>query len=455
MYILTLEGIMPTDFAHLHHAVSILAAVCDGAVARDHRGFNKPDAPLGATLALTPLYDWTGADALVAFHLLHTYRRQLTQHGIDYDAFPRPEDVPEVQRTGLRERPRRLVCAIDDGLVLVGRSPSELDAVLGDIPGAERRQDPGPHWYFSGVAGSGVLIRATMARLDIPFGQGVEERLEAFDSEGSATVPQRRVERDPSQPVLRLYFPKQAGRLKDAVRALRRRVFREAPTPHWEVPLQREHAAVLRQLIRDFRFTVEPEAEAALAALEAGPPPAPTAVRRVARGEGVLRLYFPRSDMPTRDAVKAIPGWRFVPADEAHWTVPADPRAAGAVSALTSGNGWALMEGVAALLAELSQAAAVLPPERRVTMTPDGVIKVFFPKADVALRGAIKTRAFGSFVYDDPEGPHWQVRPLPHCLAALLELADGTRLTCTAEVRAALEALIARSPAQGERRHGA
>ncbi|CAM4416439.1 hypothetical protein [Deinococcus marmoris] len=80
-------------------ALQTLAQHCDGAVTRDHAGFNSPDALIGHRLARRPVEDWSLAEILCSAALCRRYRRQLETYGIDVSHIPLPssEQVQEVR----------------------------------------------------------------------------------------------------------------------------------------------------------------------------------------------------------------------------------------------------------------------------------------------------------------------------------------------------------------------
>jgi SNF2 family DNA or RNA helicase len=70
-------------YEDLHKAVSALAAVCDGALARDFVGFNGQDAKFGRRVAAMPVSEWNAELAAEVSRMLPTYRNQLMDHDID------------------------------------------------------------------------------------------------------------------------------------------------------------------------------------------------------------------------------------------------------------------------------------------------------------------------------------------------------------------------------------
>jgi SWI/SNF-related matrix-associated actin-dependent regulator 1 of chromatin subfamily A len=60
----------------------LLSGMCDGALARDHVGFNKVDTLVGKALAAIPAASWTDGQAGLAAVLCNKYRRQLESVGL-------------------------------------------------------------------------------------------------------------------------------------------------------------------------------------------------------------------------------------------------------------------------------------------------------------------------------------------------------------------------------------
>jgi hypothetical protein len=80
----------------LQEAMAYLAGVCDWAHNRDNSGFSSADAYAGHFLANLPPDTWGEAEAVVAYGLAKTYRRQLADADVvDFEALPKPEGWDE------------------------------------------------------------------------------------------------------------------------------------------------------------------------------------------------------------------------------------------------------------------------------------------------------------------------------------------------------------------------
>lgn len=92
--------------ADLHAALAAVASVCDYAHTRDDRGFDGTDTVLGHMLAALDPADWTDDMAVAAHAMLGKYRRQLADHGIDYDRLAAPDytaaDLPPARDAARR-----------------------------------------------------------------------------------------------------------------------------------------------------------------------------------------------------------------------------------------------------------------------------------------------------------------------------------------------------------------
>lgn len=130
----------------LHRALATLSSHCDGAAQRDGEGFSKADASLGNYLAAQPSEQWTETETTVALELTRTYRRQLTDYGIDTDALPvpTPEQVQSVRDAARIESAKRRgdsgLCLIGTTLVLRAGYDADRTADTRGIP--TRRWDP-------------------------------------------------------------------------------------------------------------------------------------------------------------------------------------------------------------------------------------------------------------------------------------------------------------------------
>lgn len=118
----------------LQHAVQLLAGHCDGAMLRDGQGFNKYDAHFGRIMANLPLEAWTPGKAYAIWKIIHRYKRQLAEYGIEYDQIP-PPSVPD-----RKEKARELFLQSDNTIGVQFEYAPELLPELKQIPG--RKWDP-------------------------------------------------------------------------------------------------------------------------------------------------------------------------------------------------------------------------------------------------------------------------------------------------------------------------
>ena len=81
-------------YEKLKEAVKALASVCDGAVSKDHKGYNGGDSKVGKWLAQTPRWKFKWAQR--AYIMLRKYTNQLSRFGIDYNKIPEPTDESEM-----------------------------------------------------------------------------------------------------------------------------------------------------------------------------------------------------------------------------------------------------------------------------------------------------------------------------------------------------------------------
>jgi hypothetical protein len=73
------QPLTPTRIKSIQDGIRFMGSVCDGAVARDNQGFNKPDAYTGHTLSVAGLQDEDELRA--AEYMLMRYPRQWTLVG--------------------------------------------------------------------------------------------------------------------------------------------------------------------------------------------------------------------------------------------------------------------------------------------------------------------------------------------------------------------------------------
>lgn len=81
------------EFPELQRAIQALSSVCDGAVNLDGRGYNGRDAQFMNGLAMQARLSLK--QATIAHRVLGIYKKQLLQHGIEYDKIPMPVEPSE------------------------------------------------------------------------------------------------------------------------------------------------------------------------------------------------------------------------------------------------------------------------------------------------------------------------------------------------------------------------
>ena len=77
--------------ASIHRACQLIAARCDGARSDDRVGFNAQHSAYGRLIASLPAEAMSDQDVVTVYEMLRTYRGQLADLGVDYDALPVPE----------------------------------------------------------------------------------------------------------------------------------------------------------------------------------------------------------------------------------------------------------------------------------------------------------------------------------------------------------------------------
>jgi superfamily II DNA or RNA helicase len=157
----------------LHRAVSELAARCDHASSLDGQGFNGRDASFGHSLAGRDPEDWTPRMAAAAHKMLRTYRVQLLNYGIDYDALPVPDaEVIEAARVAARPAAPPTVkrITLDDGRFRIESSVYDEPAInlIRNLPNRRFSKVGGPHWTV------GLGIEAGNAMRDLHDKHGYE-----------------------------------------------------------------------------------------------------------------------------------------------------------------------------------------------------------------------------------------------------------------------------------------
>ncbi len=168
----------------LKQAVEALAGVCDGAVRRDHHGFNAYDARIGHALALLPEDEWAPGHRLLAYRLLEKYRAQLAAMGIDYDQITPP--------------PQRCISVHVDPiygtqLLVTFEYDPELYQAVRALPRRFWRGNMGS-WAIPlsgpGVAESLAELRKIAVKYHFEIAEGVREAVHS--ALANQTVPERR-----------------------------------------------------------------------------------------------------------------------------------------------------------------------------------------------------------------------------------------------------------------------
>jgi hypothetical protein len=221
-------------------AVREIASRCDGAETQDGVGFNGTDSHFGKAIANLPDSAWTPGLARQAWDMLHKYKGQLAEYGVDYDALPVP-DAP----------PTRDYAAVDlDGDRLVFRfpyNPSVSDTLKRTVP--KIRWNP-PTKTWSAPA----TLDAVKAAKDAGF--VVTEAAETAAAKPQEDKPNGTVKVVDGR--IRIAFDYD-GRLVSAVKGLPGRSF-DGPSKSWLVPLSARDAVLA--FAWEYRFTVDPSVTA-------------------------------------------------------------------------------------------------------------------------------------------------------------------------------------------------
>lgn len=117
----------------IHEAVRAIAARCDGAVDEDGVGFSGVHAKFGHMVASLPTSALDDDVVATCHDMLRTYRGQLADYGIDYDALPTPEGG-RVTRTSA-SIVRAVVAGRHEARIVFGFDPDLNDEVR-TLPGA-------------------------------------------------------------------------------------------------------------------------------------------------------------------------------------------------------------------------------------------------------------------------------------------------------------------------------
>lgn len=228
----------------LHNAIVAIASVCDGAVTRDEKGFNGPDAPLGRLLAFLPLDLWPPAAFYEAWEMLRKYHAQLERAGIVYADLPQPPRVGEQRYITRRETGEFLV---------LFPAQAKLETAFGRIPGGKKHTEPARHYLVHPQPGAGAALLAFADRYGFDFAPGVAEQARLIDY-------QVMLEED----WFAVYFPRDEALNAEIKRIPRRRVSTQ-PRFHWLIPPLSQSVQELQAFLEAHAdFQIAPAAQARL-----------------------------------------------------------------------------------------------------------------------------------------------------------------------------------------------
>ena len=233
----------------IKQAVEVLAAICDGAILRDHEGYNGPDAPLGHLLAFLAIDAWPPAAFYTAWVMLRKYRQQLARSGIAYDDLPEP---PCLQTHD------RFIARLPTGeFLVVFPSHEHLTAAFRKIPGNAVRRHPVRHRLVHEVPGAGKALLEFAERYGFDCTPDVRRDIEQTTAESWISL---------EEGWFALYFPKDPSTNAE-IKAMRG-WHSTQPVFHWLIPQREEGMQRLRAfLVRHPKFLLRPEAEQALLTL--------------------------------------------------------------------------------------------------------------------------------------------------------------------------------------------
>jgi superfamily II DNA or RNA helicase len=289
-----------TERNDLIRAVQLLAGVCDGAVSNDGMGYNKADAPVGATMALIPADQWPDGAAWYVWEMIATYKGQLLNTwGLDYASIPEPPRPPDVEPG---RDPRLLVARLADGTYCVPHtSKGTVGTALKQVPGVVlRTEGDATYWHIPAQRARQALEIADQYGLHV-----ASVVREAIAAEGAR--PDRRCVLVGD--TLHLWFPKATRPVREAVKAIEGRRFHgDEAEPFWSVPVNAHTAEQVQALLETFDFSGREALAAALAEQANQVPPPPQRVELAESGD--LRVVFPYHPALVA-AVKRIPGRSF------------------------------------------------------------------------------------------------------------------------------------------------
>ncbi len=236
----------------IKQAIETLAGVCDGAITRDHEGYNGPDAPLGHLLAFLAIDAWPPAAFYTAWVMLRKYRLQLARSGIAYDDLPEPPSLKTHDRS---------IARLSTGEFLVVFPYNEqLTAAFRKIPGNAVRRHPVRHRIVHEVPGASKALLEFAERYGFDFMPGVRRYVEQTTADSWVSLEEE---------WFAVYFPKDPSTNAE-IKAMRGWRTSTQPVFHWLLPQREEAMQGLRAfLVRHPEFLLRPEAEQALLAIPA------------------------------------------------------------------------------------------------------------------------------------------------------------------------------------------
>lgn len=170
-----------TRNAALHHAISLLAANCDGAHDRDGVGFNSLDTKFGKRIAAIAPEHWTDEIAEDASAILPIYAKQLQRYGVDVTELPLVEGAKrnhvarDQARAAERKQTRAPYAVVRGGEIKVFRSFDIKDQL----------KSAGYHWDGFDKAWAAKLSQRSAAKvieLGVDLGDGAEDIKRAADA---------------------------------------------------------------------------------------------------------------------------------------------------------------------------------------------------------------------------------------------------------------------------------
>lgn len=300
----------------LHTAAVELAARCNYATTDDGMGFNKPDSYMGHFAASVPFEHWSSAMRVQMWHMLRTYKRQLENYGIDYDAIEVPEGADDPALAQKRIAKRLLDFDKGEFVFDFDFDTTVIGAVKDQIPG--RYFERGAKvWRAPGYEAEAIADFA--ARYGFYMTEAAQAAVENRPARPVAAdeAPAPKAENgteityDAAQGLFIVAMPYKAADLREAVKAIPGRKF-DWDNKVWTVPEHR--ASDLADVAREFGIAMPGETAEVIES-------APAAERIEIDGDG-FAVYFDY-DPALVAAVKEIEGRTFlnVPGNK-RWHVP-------------------------------------------------------------------------------------------------------------------------------------